>query len=166
MKILVCGSREWDQTVSEIHVRKTAENLGGYSEEIMAEIMGGDYSHVSPEDVGYFKGAFEVSNEIISDVLSDFSPDNPTIIHGAARGVDRTAGYIAMTFGYEVETFPALWTTYGKQAGFIRNNQMLSEKPDLVIAFWDGASKGTRHTITEARKREIPVQIFYPTEGL
>ncbi len=34
---------------------------------------------------------------------------------------------------------------------------MLESKPDLVLAFWDGQSRGTKHTITEARRRNIPV---------
>jgi hypothetical protein len=36
---------------------------------------------------------------------------------------------------------------------------MLNGSPDLVIAFWDGESRGTRHTIDEAKRRGIPVEI-------
>ena len=60
----------------------------------------------------------------------------------------------------EPQRFPADWDTYGKQAGFIRNIQMLDEKPDLVIAFQKNASRGTQHTINEARKRGIPVEVI------
>lgn len=41
----------------------------------------------------------------------------------------------------------------------IRNIEMLDQKPDLVLAFWDGASTGTGHTVAEAGKRGIPVEI-------
>jgi hypothetical protein len=37
---------------------------------------------------------------------------------------------------------------------------MLDEKPDLVIAYWNGKSNGTAHTISEARKRGIPVEVI------
>lgn len=39
---------------------------------------------------------------------------------------------------------PADWTTYGKKAGYIRNEAM-AEKADAVIVFWDGKSPGAGH---------------------
>jgi hypothetical protein len=36
---------------------------------------------------------------------------------------------------------------------------MLDQNPGLVIAFWDGKSRGTAHTIGEARRRGIPVEV-------
>jgi len=52
--------------------------------------------------------------------------------------------------------FPANWKLHGKQAGFIRNLQMLKEgKPDLVVAFPGGP--GTAHTVREAKALGIQV---------
>ena len=56
---------------------------------------------------------------------------------------------------------PAEWDKYGRSAGPIRNIQMLDMKPVLVLAFYNKVeSKGTSHTVTEAKKRRIPVKIF------
>lgn len=89
-------------------------------------------------------------------------PPNATIIHGDAAGADKTAAWLAEDFGFSVEAFPVTdsdWQQYGKRAGILRNLTMLDTEPDLVLAFWDGKSKGTRHTIEEARKRGIPVEV-------
>lgn len=88
--------------------------------------------------------------------------DEPTVIHGAARGADRQAAAAASDLGFWVEAHPADWKTHGKAAGPIRNNRMLDTKPDLVIAFkWTGESSGTDHTIAEARKRGIKVEVIH-----
>lgn len=82
------------------------------------------------------------------------------IIHGAARGADRIAADCARSLGLAVTAFPADWDRYGKRAGFLRNLQMLDQAPDLVIAFqWNG-SRGTQHTIDEARRRGIDVEVY------
>lgn len=89
-------------------------------------------------------------------------PLGTIVVHGAARGADRSAGIAAAACGLEVQEFPADWTTYGKAAGPIRNIQMLDQKPDLVIAFHEdlASSKGTAHTVREAQKRSIPVEVI------
>lgn len=95
-------------------------------------------------------------------------PDVPTIIHGAAsrkvEGVERSADMlaerVARDLGMRVERHPADWQTHGTAAGPIRNLAMLDRAPDLVLAFQRNGSRGTQHTIDEARKRGIPVEIF------
>lgn len=57
------------------------------------------------------------------------------VIHGAARGADELAGIVATELGCHVTPYPAQWDRLGKQAGFRRNEQMLLEKPNVVIAF-------------------------------
>ena len=86
-------------------------------------------------------------------------PLESTIITGGARGADSIAANGAEYFGLASRVIPANWDRYGKRAGFLRNLQMLDEKPDLVIAFQKDGSKGTQHTIDEAMKRGIPVEI-------
>lgn len=84
-----------------------------------------------------------------------------TIIHGDAKGADKAADRIAKKYGWKVERYPADWEAYGKAAGIIRNDLMLDLKPDLVMAFWDGKSRGTKHTIEEAKKRGIKTQVVH-----
>jgi hypothetical protein len=102
------------------------------------------------------------SESVIWDALRSYKvgmPDDPLIIHGAARGADELAAWIAESMDLPVKAFPADWKTHGKRAGFLRNIQMLDENPDLVIAFQRNGSRGTQHTIDNARKRGIPVEV-------
>lgn len=82
-----------------------------------------------------------------------------TVIHGNARGADRIAAGAAWMRGCEVKSFPADWLRHGKRAGILRNLAMLDQGPDLVIAFQRNGSRGTQHTINEARRRGIPVEV-------
>lgn len=43
------------------------------------------------------------------------------------------------------------WKAYGKSAGPKRNKQIV-EYSDLIIAFWDGKSKGTLSSIQFAKE--------------
>lgn len=96
--------------------------------------------------------------ELVFNWLDATKPD--LLIHGGARGADRIASDWA---GYhhvpEIVMAPE-WEMYGKSAGIKRNNQMLDLGPDSVLAFWDGRSKGTKHTIDEAHRRGIPVKVI------
>lgn len=84
-----------------------------------------------------------------------------TLIHGAARGADSIAAEYAREREAEVLAFPADWNRYGKAAGMIRNKQMLEEgKPELVLAFWDGESRGTQNMIDLATKAGVPVRVI------
>ena len=86
-------------------------------------------------------------------------PDNCIVISGGARGVDRTAEMAAKEKGLLTIVFPADWKKYGKGAGLIRNQQII-KACDLTIAFWDGISPGTEHSISLANKLSKPVQIY------
>lgn len=70
------------------------------------------------------------------------------------------AGTIALALGFRVESHPADWRGQGARAGILRNLAMLEWEPELVLAFWDGRSTGTAHTIREARRRRIPVEVI------
>ncbi len=92
-------------------------------------------------------------------------PAGTEVLHGGARGADSIAEEFCIPVSRRLvpRCFQADWATHGKRAGILRNLQMLDERPDLVIAFWDGKSKGTAHTIGEARKRGIPVEVIPPS---
>lgn len=50
--------------------------------------------------------------------------------------------------------FPANWAEFGKYAGYIRNYDM-GKNADMLIAFWDGKSKGTSHMIDIAERLNL-----------
>ncbi len=86
------------------------------------------------------------------------------IIHGDARGADRMGAEIARNEFHISEShilaFPADWNQYGRSAGPIRNQQMLTEgKPTLVLAFHDNIhnSKGTKDMIIRALEADVTV---------
>jgi len=94
-------------------------------------------------------------------------PQDTIIIHGAARGADTLAKFVAEKIGLKVindgKGFPADWKRYGKGAGPIRNQQMLDEgKPDLVLAFHENIneSRGTKDMVNRARGVGVKVEIF------
>jgi hypothetical protein len=88
-------------------------------------------------------------------------PRGVEIIHGGARGADSYAAEVCKRFtGFKETVFPANWEAHGRMAGYMRNLEMLDQEPDLVIAFWNGTSKGTKHTIDAARQRGIPVEVI------
>jgi hypothetical protein len=59
----------------------------------------------------------------------------------------------------EERAFPADWRGKGRRAGILRNLAMLDDEPDRVLAFQRNGSRGTQHTIDEARRRGIPVEV-------
>lgn len=85
---------------------------------------------------------------------------NDIVLVGGARGVDSVAEAAARERLLTVERYPALWEKHGKAAGYLRNIDMLRQHPDLVIAFHDGKSRGTMHTMREARARGIPIELW------
>jgi hypothetical protein len=86
--------------------------------------------------------------------------NNVRVIHGDARGADHGADVVARLLSLSVERFPADWRTHGKRAGVLRNVAMLDCGPDAVLAFQRNGSRGTQHTIDEARRRGIPVEVY------
>jgi hypothetical protein len=83
------------------------------------------------------------------------------IIHGGATGADFWGAIAAQTLGLQVTEFKADWALHGKAAGPIRNQQMLEQNPDLVLAFHpeSGITKGTKDMVTRARIHGVPVKI-------
>lgn len=91
-------------------------------------------------------------------------PPGTTIVVGDARGADQIAAEAAFLHDLHVERWPAWWDKYGKRAGLYRNVEMVKSGPDLVLAFWDGKSRGTAHCISVARARGIPVEVISPSQ--
>lgn len=97
--------------------------------------------------------------DIIERELKKF-PSDTVVIHGAARGVDTIAAFVADRLGMKVIPFDAEWHIYGRGAGPVRNQKMLNEgKPDMVLAFHENIkeSLGTKDMIERAKKARIKV---------
>jgi hypothetical protein len=88
-----------------------------------------------------------------------------TLVSGGANGVDTWAVQSAKAMGVPVIEHLADWAKHGKGAGFKRNWQIIHDA-DLIVAFWDGQSKGTEHTINAARSENKQVLIIKPEEHI
>lgn len=88
--------------------------------------------------------------------LQDFNPNKIEIVSGNARGADKLGERYAKEHNLPVKLFPANWDKYGKRAGYLRNQEMANYS-DMLIAFWDEKSKGTRHMIDIAKKQGLTV---------
>lgn len=96
-------------------------------------------------------------------------PKSTSIIHGGQGtynafgkligGADMLADEVARGLGLKITVIYADWIGLGRAAGPRRNSAMLRERPGLVLAFWDGASRGTLDAITKARQLGIPVRV-------
>ena len=84
--------------------------------------------------------------------------DDIEIVSGGAKGADKLGERYAKERGYSLKIFPAEWNKYGKSAGYKRNAQM-AEYADMVIVFWDGESKGTKHMIDLADEKQLYLAI-------
>lgn len=95
------------------------------------------------------------------------SSDTPILISGGAKGIDQLSETVVdlindkmcYTYKIEKEIFIPDWKIYGSQAGYLRNKQIV-DKAEMLVAFWDGKSKGTQNSIDLAIKKGIPVDIY------
>jgi hypothetical protein len=98
----------------------------------------------------------------IERAVARFGAERLVLIAGGARGADRQAEACACGLGLAVEVYPARWDRHGRSAGYRRNVQILDRLAAFphryVIAFSNG-SRGTQHTIDQARQRGIPVRV-------
>lgn len=107
----------------------------------------------------------EVVDKFILGVLAELGITDCVIVSGGCKGADISGEKFAEARGFEVVRFLPDWKTYGRSAGIRRNAEMInyisqSECP-AVIAFWNGESRGTKFTVEQAKKRGIPVYIYY-----
>lgn len=105
------------------------------------------------------------SRGITSLDLAPFMPEGvTTIVSGGARGVDSIAAAYAREHGLELVEFLPEYEKYGRGAPLRRNHQII-EAADLVLAFWDGQSRGTSYTVREACKARKNVRLYNKPEG-
>lgn len=83
-----------------------------------------------------------------------------TLMEGGALGADRIAREWAQSINLAVATYEADWVKHGRAAGPIRNQAMVDDRPDIVLAFPLDDSRGTYDAIRRARAAGIEVRIY------
>ena len=104
---------------------------------------------------------------VVDRYFSKFVTDKQDvqIISGTAKGADSLGELYAEKHGIGVIRCPANWDKYGRAAGYRRNEEMaiLSMSDGytgVLLAFWDGLSRGTKHMIDLAEKHNVKVYII------
>lgn len=107
---------------------------------------------------------FTFFSQKVKEALVDLNLDREKtlIIEGGARGADRMAYRFAKKHNITTKRENAEWNKYGNAAGPIRNKKM-AEQGDVLIAFWDGQSSGTKNMIEEAEKKGLKLYVNYYT---
>lgn len=82
-----------------------------------------------------------------------------TIVSGGAKGADLLAEVFAKEYGLILTVFKPDYQRYQRKATFIRNRQIV-DNADVVVAFWDNQSKGTKYTLDYAKKQGKLVYVF------
>lgn len=90
--------------------------------------------------------SFQNLNSYIIDSFIGHFNKVSEIVSGTAKGIDRLGEIWAEEYNIPIKKFPANWNKYGKEAGFIRNKEMV-DYCDQALIIWDGESRGTKHDI-------------------
>lgn len=104
---------------------------------------------------------YALLEKTINGVVAEAGREDIEIVSGHYVGADRLGELYAEKHNAQVKIFPAEWEKYGKRAGPMRNKQMVDYisgfKNKIVIAFVSANTKGTRNTISLAKKANIRV---------
>ncbi len=87
-------------------------------------------------------------------------PARASIITGSASGVDAAATTAARQKGIPVQVIPASLEEMSDASKAAARNQRLVDACDVLVAFWDGSSKGTRATVERALDSGKEVHVF------
>ena len=92
--------------------------------------------------------------------LGNYLPENTDeIISGGARGVDTSARQYALAHNIKLTEYLPEYEKYGRTAPLKRNITII-ENSDLVLAFWDGRSPGTRFVIDNCHKMGVKITVY------
>ena len=92
--------------------------------------------------------------------LGQYLPQETTeIVSGGARGIDTCARQWANSHSIKLTEFLPEYEKYGRSAP-LRRNITIIHNADLVLAFWDQKSRGTKFVIDKCKELGVPVKIF------
>ena len=99
------------------------------------------------------------SRSLNVDVSCYIPSEATTIVTGGAKGIDSLAEKYADEHNLKKIIFKPQYELYKKVAP-IKRNILIVNEADLIVAIWDGKSKGTKFTIDYAKKINKSIRIF------
>jgi predicted Rossmann fold nucleotide-binding protein DprA/Smf involved in DNA uptake len=87
-------------------------------------------------------------------------PRDARIVTGSASGVDAAATRAARRQGLAIQVLGASFEEARDASVAQARNQKLIDQCDVLVAFWDGSSKGTRGTVERALDSGREVHVF------
>lgn len=95
--------------------------------------------------------------------IGDYVPAGVTeIVSGGAGGIDACAREYALAQGLKLTEFLPDYQRYGRGAPLVRNRQIV-DCADQVLAFWDGASRGTAFVLRLCGKAQKKAEVVLLT---
>lgn len=104
-------------------------------------------------------------NVLINDLEMYLPLDTTEIITGGAKGVDNCAAEYALANGIKVAVFCPEYEKYGRAAPLKRNAQIV-ENADMVLAFWDEKSRGTKNVINICLERKVTIEVYIVNKSI
>ena len=100
----------------------------------------------------------------IDDLGKYLPPETSLIVTGGAKGIDTCAEEYALKNKIKLSQFKPQYDIF-KRAAPLKRNMIIIQNSDLVLAFWNGKSAGTKHVIDTCKKMNVPVEVIMMTEN-
>lgn len=100
------------------------------------------------------------SRGLTVDDLGKYLPEGTTeIVSGGAKGIDTCARQYAVSHGIKLTEFLPEYGKFGRSAP-LKRNETIIRNSDIVLAFWDGKSHGTKYVINKCREMNVKIEII------
>ncbi len=107
------------------------------------------------------KVAIVGSRTLYIENLGIYLPESvDEIVSGGAKGVDRCAREYTILNNIRLTEFLPNYKRYGRGAAPMKRNLQIIEYADVIIAFWDGKSSGTKFVIENAKKMGKHIEVY------
>lgn len=98
--------------------------------------------------------------------LQVYLPEFTTeIVSGGARGIDSCARVYAVNNHIKLTEFLPDYKKYGKSAPLVRNIEIIKYS-DIIVAFWDGKSRGKKYVIENSRELNKQCRVYFFEQGI
>lgn len=97
------------------------------------------------------------AKDIIRQLIID--EDITRIVSGGAQGPDQWGAQVAIAQAVALVEHKPEWNKYGRGAGYERNKLIVADC-DILVAFWDGKSRGTAHDFQLCEEQGKPFIIY------